>query len=139
MFTVISNSDAVLLQHSDNAQQAFSSETATTLHLAIPALEALHKAWTTRVVRSSYERFVPALNAACAKIEDYYDKTTESPAYIMSMGKQLLVLFFKHCLTFYMLLVLDPKAKLEYFKRQWSSELQDQVVKCVEEVVSQAN
>ncbi|KAN0118456.1 hypothetical protein V8E52_005186 [Russula decolorans] len=37
-----------LLSHADNAQQAFSSEQASTLHLAIPALEALHRAWSTR-------------------------------------------------------------------------------------------
>ena len=32
-------------QHADKAQQAFSSDQASTLHLAIPALEALHRAW----------------------------------------------------------------------------------------------
>ena len=35
-------------QHTDNVQHAFSSDRGTTLHLALPALEALHKAWTTR-------------------------------------------------------------------------------------------
>lgn len=73
-------------QHADNAQQAFSSDQVSTLHLAIPALEALHRAWSTRAKRSKYERFVPALEAACAKIDKYYEKTTESPAYIMTMS-----------------------------------------------------
>src|ERR1700677_2669661 len=75
-----------LIQHADNAQQAFSSSKTSTLHLAIPALEALHKAWSSRATRPQYERFAPALDAACAKIDEYYEKTTDSPAYIMAMG-----------------------------------------------------
>lgn len=77
-------------QRADNAQQAFSSDQVSTLHLAIPALEALHKAWSDRTAptrRQKYERFVPALQAACTKIDEYYEKTTESPAYIMAMSK----------------------------------------------------
>jgi hypothetical protein len=31
-------------------------------------------------------RFAPALNAAAEKIDEYYEKTTDSPAYIMAMG-----------------------------------------------------
>jgi hypothetical protein len=34
-----------------------------------------------------------------------------------------------------MFLVLNPKEKLGYFKKHWSSDLQEDVVKCVEEVV----
>jgi hypothetical protein len=74
-------------QHADNAQQAFSSEQVSTLHLAIPALEALHRAWSTRADRPKYEYFVNALHAACTKINEYYEKTTESPAFIMAMSR----------------------------------------------------
>ena len=74
-------------QHADNAQQAFSSDQASTLHLAIPALKALHRAWSSRAGRLKYWRFVPALEAACMKIDEYYEKTTESPAYLMAMSK----------------------------------------------------
>jgi len=70
----------------DNAQQAFSTDKASTLHLGIPALEALHKAWSSRAGRPKYERFAPALDAACVKIDDYYEKTTLTPAYIVAMG-----------------------------------------------------
>lgn len=73
-------------QHADNAQQAFLSEQVSTLHLAIPALEALHRAWSSRAERPKYERFFPALEAAYTKINDYYEKTTESPAYILAMS-----------------------------------------------------
>lgn len=63
----------------------------STLHRAIPALEALHKAWSSRAERVKYKRFAPALEAGCAKIDEYYEKTTESPAYIMAMGMRSLV------------------------------------------------
>ena len=33
------------------------------------------------------------------------------------------------------ILVLNPKEKMRYFKKHWSSELQDDVIECVEEVV----
>ncbi|KAN0105652.1 hypothetical protein V8E52_010827 [Russula decolorans] len=102
-------------RHANNAQQAFSSEQVSTLHLAIPTLEALYRAWSTRADRPKYKCFVSSLQAACTKIDKYYKKTTESPAYIMAM-------------------ILNPKEKMKYFKKHWSPELQDNVVECVEEV-----
>jgi len=74
-----------VLQYADVAQQAFSSDAGTTLHLAIPALEMLHRAWSSRAERPKYARFAPALNAAAQKLDEYYEKTTDSPAYIMAM------------------------------------------------------
>src|SRR5258708_15120132 len=74
------------LQHADNAQHAFSSENVPTLHYAIPALEALYRAWSSRAVRPKYEPFAPALHAAAGKIDEYYEKTTECPAYILLMS-----------------------------------------------------
>jgi hypothetical protein len=57
----------------------------TTLHLALPALKALHKAWSKRAERAKYVDFVPALNAGLAKIEEYYDRTAECDAYTFAM------------------------------------------------------
>lgn len=74
-----------LVQHADNAQQAFSSDQGPTLHLALPALEALHKAWTKRAARDKYADFIPALDAGLAKIEEYYDRTSQSDAYTFAM------------------------------------------------------
>jgi hypothetical protein len=88
-------------QHANNAQQAFSSEQVSTLHLAIPALEALHRAWSTRADRPKYERFVTALQAACTKIDEYYEKTTETPAYIMAMSKIICSCLNKMLMLFY--------------------------------------
>jgi hypothetical protein len=67
------------------AQQAFSSDAGSTLHLAIPALETLHKAWSTRADRPKYAHFATALTAAAQKIDEYYERTTTSAAYIMAM------------------------------------------------------
>lgn len=57
----------------------------STLHLAIPALEALHRAWTSRTENPRYEFFVPALKAAAEKIDEYYNKTGNSNAYNIAM------------------------------------------------------
>ncbi|KAI0261694.1 hypothetical protein BGY98DRAFT_940614, partial [Russula aff. rugulosa BPL654] len=100
--------------HANNAQQAFSSENAPTLHLGIPALEALYKAWSSCVDRPEFEPFAPALCAAYEKIDEYYEKTTESPAYIMSM-------------------ILNPNEKMGYFKKHLPANLHEDVLKCVED------
>jgi hypothetical protein len=80
------------VQFADVAQQAFSSNRGSTLHLAILALETLHKAWSSRSDRTKYRYFAPALKAAATKLDEYYKKTTDSPAYIMAMCSFPLVL-----------------------------------------------
>jgi len=56
-------------QYADVAQQAFSSEHGSTLHLAIPALETLHKAWSSRAERPKYAR--------CGKVARDWEKSWE--------------------------------------------------------------
>jgi hypothetical protein len=75
----------MLFQFADIAQQAFSSELGSTLHLTIPALETLHKAWSSRAKRTKHAHFTPALDTAAEKLDEYYEKTTESLVYIISM------------------------------------------------------
>ena len=75
-----------MIQHANNAQHAFSSENIPTLYNAIPALEALHNAWSSQAAHTKFRPFAAALHAACGKADEYYGKTTESPAYILSMG-----------------------------------------------------
>ncbi|KAF8233426.1 hypothetical protein L208DRAFT_1266782, partial [Tricholoma matsutake] len=100
-----------------NAQQAFSSDQATTLHLELPALEALHKAWTKQADRSKYRDFVPALKAGLDKIEEYYDRTADSDAYTFAM-------------------LLDPSEKTEHIHKHWGGEKLKRVLKDAEEMVS---
>jgi hypothetical protein len=114
------------------AQQAFSSDQGSTLHLAIPALETLHKAWSSRAEKLKYAHFGPALKAAAAKLDEYYKKTTDSPAYIMAMCE--LVHVFLLPSNIYNT-VLDPTRKMAYFKKNWPAHLHADVLACAEEVV----
>jgi hypothetical protein len=72
-------------QHADQVQQAFSSDEGPSLHAGLPALEALHKAWSSRATKGKYSDFRDALNDAAAKIAEYYDKTATSDAFIFAM------------------------------------------------------
>ncbi|KAF8232595.1 hypothetical protein L208DRAFT_1271336 [Tricholoma matsutake] len=105
--------DSLQLSHADNAQQAFSSDRGTTLHLALPALEALHKAWTKRVTHSKYRDFVPMLEAGLAKIEEYYDHTADSDAYTFGM-------------------LLDLSNKTEHICKFWGDEKLKRILKNTE-------
>ncbi|RXW23821.1 hypothetical protein EST38_g1987 [Candolleomyces aberdarensis] len=97
-----------LLKHADQAQQAFSSETEPSLYNGLPALERLHKAWSSRAKKDKYEQYKPALKAGIAKIEEYYDKTSFSHAYTMAM-------------------ILDPDSKTKYFQKHWGKDLELEV------------
>jgi hypothetical protein len=79
----------LIMKHADRAQQAFSSDTGPSLHLALPALEALHKAWSARLGKDKYSSFTLALEAAIEKIAKYYEKTTDSDVFILTMGRLL--------------------------------------------------
>jgi hypothetical protein len=72
-------------QHADRAQQAFSSVQILTLFNAIPAIEMMHAAWTGRAEKLKYFPFKDALNAATAKLNEYYEKTADSDAHILAM------------------------------------------------------
>ncbi|THG97763.1 hypothetical protein EW026_g4310 [Hermanssonia centrifuga] len=104
-----------LLVHTNERQQAFSSETQPCLQDAIPALEGLHKAWTVRVERPKYVPFADALQAATEKIADYYDKTGDTDAYVISM-------------------YLTPNMKGMYFKKNWDASLQRKAETLMEKV-----
>ncbi|KAJ6553064.1 hypothetical protein B0H19DRAFT_157702 [Mycena capillaripes] len=93
-----------LLAHAEKAQQAFSSGTIPSLHRAIPALEALHSAWSKRALLPEYNHYAPALNKAAEKIDEYYQKTSRSTVQVMAM-------------------VLDPSQKGRHFKKHWGDKL----------------
>jgi hypothetical protein len=56
-----------------------------TLFNAIPALETLHTAWAGKAEKFKYRSFKDALNAAMAKLNEYYEKTADSDAHILAM------------------------------------------------------
>jgi hypothetical protein len=75
-----------LIQHADDAQQAFSSSSTPTLHNALPTLEKLHARWMKASLKPRYSHFVLALEAGMTKLNAYYQRSAESDAHIMAMG-----------------------------------------------------
>ena len=64
-------------KYADVVEQAFLSDVGTTLHLAIPALETLHKSWSTCAGWAKYAHFAPALNAAAADMPRVQQRSME--------------------------------------------------------------
>ena len=73
------------MKPAEDAQQAFFSDKGPSLHRALPALERLHRAWSSRISSTKYSDFSEALEAGAGKINEYYEKTAESGAYTFSM------------------------------------------------------
>ncbi|KIK77155.1 hypothetical protein PAXRUDRAFT_167671, partial [Paxillus rubicundulus Ve08.2h10] len=113
---------ASLLAHADNAQQNFSSDAGPTLHLSLPALEDLHKAWDSCAIQSKYSVFSTGLNKGVEKISEYYEQTADSDAYTMVMHN--------------FISVLDPSSKDRHFKKYWGSDLRAETLKHAEKIVS---
>lgn len=75
----------VLLGKSEQAQQSFSSDQGLVAHLALPVLEALHKAWHSQSLKVDYADFWAGLEVDVNKIAEYYEKSVDSNVYIMAM------------------------------------------------------
>ena len=124
------------MQHADNAQHAFSSDQAATLHLALPALEALHKAWTTRQTREKYQGYSPALQASLTKIEEYYNRTADSDAYTFAMRCVLLLTVLYLSSQIYHIIVLDPSVKTQHICKYWGADKMNGILERAEKKVS---
>ena len=57
------------------------------LHAALPALEALHKAWSAHKLAAKYSDFYNRLEAGLDKVAEYYDRTAGLDAHIIAMCK----------------------------------------------------
>ena len=73
----------------------FSSDEGPSLHSGLPALEALHKAWSSQADKAKYSDFKKPLNDAATKIAEYYDKTSTSDAFLFSICESMLASFIK--------------------------------------------
>ncbi|KAF8545776.1 hypothetical protein OG21DRAFT_1491932 [Imleria badia] len=102
-----------LLAKAKYAQQSFSSDCGPATHLALPALEALHKVWHTRTMKVEYAGFRPTLEAGINKITSYYKKTADSNAYIMAM-------------------LLDPVQKANHIHKYWGADVYEDAMKHAE-------
>ena len=74
-----------ILQYPERAQHSFSSEDGSVLHATLPALEGLHKVWTTQMDSTKYFDFTDGLQAGLDKVSKYYEQTATSNAHIMAM------------------------------------------------------
>ncbi|KAJ7369154.1 hypothetical protein DFH08DRAFT_929063 [Mycena albidolilacea] len=88
-----------------DAQHAFSADLRSTLHLAIPALKKLHAEWTVKSTKPKYSVFHDAIDEALQKVDEYYQKSSNSNSYMFAM-------------------VLDPREKFSYFEKHWPEALQ---------------
>jgi len=57
-------------------------------------LEALYRVWSSQAACPKYHLLTTALHAACGNIDEYYGKTTESPAYILYCVPTMLLIYF---------------------------------------------
>jgi hypothetical protein len=120
------------LKYADEAQHAFSAATQPSLHWALLAIETLYAAWGNARKKEQYKPFFPALDAAMAKLNEYYERTATSDAHIIAMSVCIYLPIF-HILI--ILPVLDPASKLEYFKKHWGPGLLEEVELTVKTMV----
>ncbi|KAF9538851.1 hypothetical protein CPC08DRAFT_771063 [Agrocybe pediades] len=97
-----------LLGHADDAQQAFSSDISPTLFNALPAIERMYAAWEKALAKEKYAQFAETLQAGMAKLDEYYQKTSESTIHVMAI-------------------LLHRGQKLFYFRKDWAEDLVEDV------------
>ena len=54
----------------------------------------MYSAWQKASEKPRYSNFKPALEAAMAKLDEYYQRTAESDAHIIAMGTRYFPLTF---------------------------------------------
>jgi hypothetical protein len=84
-------------QDANNIQQYFSAEKRPTLWRVLPALEKLQTAWEKKRDSSRYAIYRDAINDGLSKLNKYYSRFDEKPAYVLALG-----LFY----FYYLLLIL---------------------------------
>ena len=73
-------------QDSNNIQHAFSAEKRPTLWRALPLIEELQTVWEEKRITPRFARYHDAINDGLAKLNKYYSKFDEKPAYIIALG-----------------------------------------------------
>ena len=101
----------------------------------LPAIEKLYSAWQKASEKPHYILFKPVLQAAIAKLDEYYQRTVVSDAHIIAMGMSYIqfVLFKWDILP--KDLVLDPRKKFKHFTKNWDANLQAEVKDLVQKKV----
>ena len=81
-----------MIQDSNRIQQTFSVEKWLTLWRALPAIEELQTAWEAKRDNPRYVTYRTAINNRLAKLNKYYSRFDEKPAYIIALGMSCSVL-----------------------------------------------
>jgi hypothetical protein len=72
---------------SNNIQQYFSSERLPTLWRALPAIEQLQTAWEHKRDSPQFAPYYQAITDGLAKLQKYYSRFDQKPAYILALGE----------------------------------------------------
>ena len=108
-------------------------DSAHTLFNVLPAIETLHKEWSNQIENVKYAPFKEALVAGLKKLEDYYKKTADSDAHIISMG--VFFLFSLFGADVFCHPVLHLAKKMKHFKEHWDLEEREAILDLVKKVV----
>jgi hypothetical protein len=76
-----------------------------------------------------------ALNSAAVKVDEYYNKTTQTGMYIMTMYTFIIYYLLLSGISYLIDVVLDPASKMAYFKECGPTHLYGEILTCVENIV----
>jgi hypothetical protein len=75
-----------MIQESNRIRQTFSAEKQPTLWRALPAIEELQTDWEAKRDNPRFAVYRTAINDGLAKLNKYYSRFDEKPAYILALG-----------------------------------------------------
>jgi hypothetical protein len=76
----------LMIQDSTRIKQSFSAEKRPMLWRALPAIEELQTAWESKRDNPKFGTYRTAINDGLAKLNKYYSRFDEKPAYILALG-----------------------------------------------------
>ena len=76
-----------MIQDSNRIHQSFSAEKRPALWRALPAIEELQTAWEAKHGNPRFAMYRTAINNGLAKLNKYYSRFDEKPAYVLALSK----------------------------------------------------
>jgi hypothetical protein len=87
LLVIIATKLNLRIQDSNRLQQSFSAEKRPTLWRALPAIEELLTAWEAKRGNPRFAVYQTAINDGLAKLNKYYSRFDDKPAYVLALGK----------------------------------------------------
>jgi hypothetical protein len=81
----------LMIQDSNRIQQSFSAEKRPTLWRVLPAIEELQTAWEAKRGNPRFAVYKTAIDDGLAKLNKYYSRFDEKPAYVLALGMLILI------------------------------------------------